>query len=206
MNSDLTGDLSTQGYWPAMAREFLEKRQYSRAIEICTTHLENEPDTLSGRIVLAMALYNSRQFKEAEEQFYNILRIDPDNIQALKYLGDLKFRFGDEYAANSFYSRVLKLDPYTRGLKSAVAEKTTGETKILTLKRDFEESERGPERLRQLPFKTETAGDLLLAQGHTRLANEIFRELAEKTADPRLYEKLQKINAIKKDSKEHLDV
>ena len=180
MNNDLTGDLASCGYWPASARKFLMEGQYSKAIEICTTHLENEPDTLSGRTVLAMALYNSRQFKEAEEQFYRILQFDPDNIQALKYLGDLKFRVGDEYAANSFYSRALKLDPFMHGLKSSITGKMTGETKILTLKRDFEETERGMERLRQLPFKTETAGDLLMAQGHTRLANEIFRELAER--------------------------
>jgi len=52
--------------------------------------------------------------------------------------------------------------------------------------------------LRQLPFDTETAGDLLLEQGHTRMASRIFKNLFEKNESPRLLEKLEKIRNLNK--------
>ena len=201
MNNDLTSELSAKGYWPAKAKEYLDNRQYSKTVELCTSRLQDEPEILSGRIVLALALYHSNQLNEAESQFYRILRVDPDNILALKYLGDLKFRAGDEITAFSFYERVLKLDRYTRGLKSSLNREDvnrTKETKLLTLRRESETTEKTGERLRRLPFDTETAGDLLLEQGHTRMANKIFQRLFQKNESPRLLEKLEKIKKLNK--------
>ena len=162
---------------------------------------QNLPEILSGRIVLAQALYHSNQLNEAESQFYRILRIDPDNILALKYLGDLKFRSGDTITAFSFYERVLKLDRYTRGLKSSLARdelNRTKETKLLTIRRKGETIAKTGERLRRLPFDTETAGDLLLEQGHTRMARRIFKNLFKKNESPQLREKLEKIKKLNK--------
>ncbi len=195
MNNELTFELSASGYWPAIAKGFLEKRQYSRAVELCTKNLREEPAVLSGRIVLALALYYSEQIEEAGEQFYRILQIDPDNIVALKHLGDIKFRSGDEHTAFSYYNRVLKLDQFTESLKCGLSGHSKKETKILTLARDGENFEKGHDRLRQIPFETETAGDLLLAQGHARMAREIFRNLLKVNNSPRLAEKLEKIES-----------
>jgi len=199
MNINLTSELSQQGYWPARAKEFLENKQYSKAVKLCTENLKNEPDILSGRIVLAMALYHSDQIEEAEEQFYRILQSDPDNIAALKYLGDLKFKAGDEHTAFSYYNRVLRLDKLSTGLQCSLNGFSTNETKVLTLRRESEKSEKNPERLRKLPFQTETAGDLLLLQGHTRMAREIYQDLLKVNKSPKLIEKLEKINSNKND-------
>ncbi|RKX19239.1 MAG: hypothetical protein DRP51_07760 [Candidatus Zixiibacteriota bacterium] len=201
MNNDLTSELSGKGYWPAKAKEYLDKREYSKTIEICTSRLKDEPEILSGRILLAQALYHTNQLNEAEAQFFRVLRIDPDNILALKYLGDLKFRAGDEIIALSFYKRVLRLDRHTRELKSSLTKvdlNRTKETKILTLRRESKTAEKTEDRLRQLPFDTETAGDLLLEQGHTRMASRIFKNLFEKNESPRLLEKLEKIRNLNK--------
>lgn len=201
MNNELTSKLSAKGYWPAKAREYLCSRKYSRAVELCTSRLKDDPEILSGRIVLAQALYHSNQLNEAESQFYRILQVDPDNILALKYLGDLKFRAGDTIVAFSFYERVLKLDRYTRGLKSSLEREElerTIETKLLTLRRKSETAEKTGERLRQLPFDTETAGDILLEQGHSRMAGKIFKKLFKKSESPRLLEKLEKIKKLNK--------
>lgn len=197
MKNNLTSDLSQLGYWPARAREFLENKQYFRAVELCTDNLKNEPEILSGRIVLAIALYCSNQKEEAEEQFYRILQSDPDNITALKYLGDLKFKAGDENLAFSYYNRVLQLDKFNTGLQCPLNGFSTKETKVLTLKRESEKSDKNPERLRKLPFQTETAADLLSLQGHTRMAREIYQDLLKINKSPKLIEKLEKISSNK---------
>ncbi len=199
MNNDLTAELAVKGYWPAKAKEYFENKKYSKTVELCTSMLKDNPEILSGRILLAQALYHSNQLNEAESQFYRILQVDPDNILALKYLGDLKFRAGDRIVAFSFYERVLKLDRYTTGLKSSLAKEELDRSKeitLLTFRKKGESIENTRERLRQLPFDTETTGDLLMEQGHSRMAGRIFEKLFNKTQSPRLLEKLEKIKNL----------
>ncbi len=188
--------MAKKGYWPALALKYYNQREYSKAVELCLMRLKNNPDTLSGRIILARAQFDSGQYDEAEKRFYEVLHYDPENIVALKYLGDLKFKKGEEVTAFSYYEKVLKSDPYTQGLSSRLKPKNSSETKILTLKRGEEKVGKNKKisenKYRELPFKTETIGDLLLAQGHPRLAMNIYRELSEKDECPRINEKLEK--------------
>lgn len=196
MVENLLSELSAKGYWPAVAMDYFNEKKYSMAVELCMMRLKDYPDVLSGRVVLACALYHSGQYESAGEQFYEILRQDPNNLVALKYLGDLKFRIGDEATAFSYYSRVLEIEPLTGGLSSPIEKESSEETKILTLKKGAEKEELGFIRLRSLPLKTETVGDLLLAQKHPRLAMQVFREVFDRTGEPRLKEKLEKTQKL----------
>ncbi len=205
MSNTLVLELASKGYWPAVAREYLEQRKYSRAVELCQLRLKENTNLLSGRIVLARAFYHSGQYEQAEEQFHRILQVDPCNLVALKYLGDLKFRTADEATAFSYYEKVWNIDPHTQGLRSSIEDGRVEATRVLVLKREPEKSETIREHLRQIPFITETLGDLLLAQGHPRLAIEVFRDLNMKTESPRLREKLDKSQELLK-HKEKQDV
>jgi tetratricopeptide (TPR) repeat protein len=198
MSNSLVLELASKGYWPAVAREYLEQKKYSRAVELCQLRLKENPDLLSGRIILARAFYHSGQYDQAEEQFYRILQVDPSNLVALKYLGDLKFRAADEATAFSYYERIWEIDPLTNGLCSFIEDGRVETTRLLVLKKEPEKSETIREHLRQIPFITETLGDLLLAQGHPRLAIEVFRDLTNRTEDPRLKEKLNKSQELLK--------
>lgn len=191
MDRSLLSKLSNQGYWPAVASKYLEEGKYSRAIELCMMHLKEHPEILSGRIILARALFHSGQDEEAELQFYDILRRDPNNMIALKYLGDLKYKDGDEAVALSYYNKILHMDPYASGLASSLSGKTIEATKVLTLKKTKTEVEPLPANLRDIPFRTETLADLLMSQGHARLALEVYRELAQ-SGNPRLVDKFEK--------------
>jgi tetratricopeptide (TPR) repeat protein len=191
MEKDIIVELSAKGYWPATAMEYLRRREYSKAVELCTIRLKDYPDLVSGRVVLARALFHSGQQETAEEEFYSVLRKDPDNLVALKYLGDLKYGQGEEATAFSYYMKVLEIDPQTRGLASLLEQKEAQKTRVLTLKRSQEKDTSVAGRLRDIPFKTETMGDLLLKQGHSHLALEIFRELADDSGDQRLVEKYE---------------
>jgi tetratricopeptide (TPR) repeat protein len=201
MDGNIVAELSSKGYWPALAMEYLKDKKHSKAVELCLLRLKDDPDIVSGRIILARALYHSGQVDAAEEEFYKILQKDPYNLVALKYLGDLKFKRGDEATAFSYYSRVLEIDPHTSRLSSSLEGQAPEETRILTLKKNSEEIETVSTQLRDIPFKTETVGDLLLAQGHPRLAREVYRELAARSANPRLLEKLDKIEEMLKPTK-----
>jgi len=178
--------------------EYLNDKKYSKAVELCMLRLKECPEILSGRIILARALFHSGQYEVAEEEFYNVLRKDPNNPVTLRYLGDLKFRMGEEVTAFSYYNKVLAIDPYSGALFSPIKQEKIEETKILTIKKGHEESIVDDTELRDIPFKTETAGDLLFAQGHYRLALKVFQHLAAETHDSGIMEKLEKAkSAIK---------
>jgi len=188
----LTDQLAASGYWPARAARFLAEHKYSRAVEICKEGLAEEPRLVSGRTIYARALYHAGQVESATDQFYRVLSLDPDNIVALKYLGDIKYAEGDEFSAIAQYGRVLELDPYCRELTCPVDLPKPEPTRTITIQRAPEEPPKKPrERLRPIVFYTETVGDLYLAQGHSRLAAEVFRSLYERRPSPRLMEKLE---------------
>jgi tetratricopeptide (TPR) repeat protein len=202
---DLVLELSSQEYRPAQAANCLSEGRYYRAVEICQEHLREETQSVSGRLIYALALYGTGQTDSAAEQFYQVLCVDPDNLVALKYLGDIKFTEGDEVAAMANYSRILEIDPHCRGLKSDLKTTEIGSTRTITLSREAEsskEKEAGIPTRWKIHFYTETIGDLYLAQGHPRLAAEVFRTLNEKNQNPRLAEKLaQAVSRIRE--KEH---
>ena len=187
----LVDQLAAEGYWVALAAKYLEEGKYSGAVRLCKEHLSEKPDLISGRLIYATALYRAGQTESAAEQFHHVLSLDPDNLVALKYLGDIKFITGDELAAMANYRRILEIDPCCRGLKSEVSERPKATTRKITLTRGVESRpERISSRLRDIPFYTETMGDLYLAQGYSRLAVAVYRRLVERNQNPRLAEKL----------------
>ncbi len=186
--------LSNQGYWPAQAEKFLSDGKYSRTVEICKQHLTEDVFLVSGWTVYARALFMAGQLELAEDSFYRVLSYDPDNLVSLKSLGDIKFSQGDEVSAMSYYHRVLEIAPYCRGIKSPVKRITETATRTVILKHKAEKSTIKKEtNLREIPFYTETIGDIYLAQGHTRLAAQVYKALNEKDSHPRLSDKLEKL-------------
>ncbi|SYZ73854.1 hypothetical protein TRIP_C60124 [Candidatus Zixiibacteriota bacterium] len=196
MSDSLILELSSKGYWPAVAMEYLNDKKYSRAIELCHNRLKDDPDIVSGRLILGRALYHSGQYELAEEQFADVIRNDPFNIVALRYMGDIKFRKSDDATAFTFYSRIQQISSESVALSSPLDHKPMEETKILTLKHGAEKSEPLSRDLRQIPFKTETMADLLLAQGHNCLALNVLEELAKNSENPQLAAKLEKAKEL----------
>ncbi len=188
----LTDRLAASGYWPARAARFLAEGKYSRAVETCKEGLAEEPGLVSGRTIYARALYHAGRTDSAVEQFYRVLALDPDNVVALKYLGDIKFTEQDEIGAFAFYRRVLEIDPHCREIACPVDLPKAEPTRTITIQRAPELSPVKPrESLREIVFYTETVGDLYLAQGHARLAAEVFRSLNDRNPNPRLAYKLE---------------
>jgi tetratricopeptide (TPR) repeat protein len=184
--------LAQQGYWPAVASEYFAEGNYSKAADLCMRMLENEPQVVSGRVILARSLYHAGQFRQAREQFVQVLKFDSDNLVALKYLGDVLFRAGEEAAAMAYYRRVFEIDPHTSGLKCAIEKAETVETRQLTIRRP---SETVPVRksrpLLEPAFITETAGDIYREQGYFQLAREVYARLLQGRENNRIADKLR---------------
>jgi tetratricopeptide (TPR) repeat protein len=188
-----TSVLARQGYWPAWAARSYEEGKYADVVKICRDRLADDPHLLSGRILYAKALLHVNQMESALEQLYMILAIDPDNLVALKLLGDCACLNGDDLSAHSSYERVLEVDPDCQGLVCELNSLPVERTHTITLTRPEEPSvinEHIP--LRSIPFYTETMGDLYLAQGYPRLAATVYKVLHDRSRHPRLLEKLSR--------------
>lgn len=184
--------LAASGYWPARAAVFLAEGKFSRAVEVCNANLTEQPDLISGRLILAKALLKAGQIEAAARQFSQVMARDADNLVALKFLGDIKFAEGDTAAALALYGRILEIDPDCRGIRSPIKRASTETTRTITLKRVTEPKTTHPTSMKPhaIPFITETLGDLYLQQGHPRLAAQVFQTIAEHNSSPRIADKL----------------
>lgn len=184
--------LARRGYWPALADDYFRSGRYAKAVDLCLRMLEDDPQVVSGRVILARSFYHAGQYRQAKEQFVEVLKLDSANLVALKYLGDILYRDGEEAAAMAYYRRVFEIDPHCAGLSCPIEQSASVETRQLTIKRpgeDMPQLKSSP--LREPAFITETVGDIYFEQGYLKLAREVYSRLLADRQSSRIIEKLR---------------
>src|SRR3954465_14876949 len=109
-------------YFAPLANEYRKGGQPKRAIEICRAQLAQMPGHMSGQIVYAQALYEASEFEEARQVFERALSLDPENLIALRSLGDMSLQAGNTAEARSWYSRLLDADPKDTSVIALISE------------------------------------------------------------------------------------
>jgi hypothetical protein len=104
-------DENPRRYFAPLANEHRKSGDLDQAIALCRTHLPQQPAHISGHIVLAQALFEAGSLDESREIFHTALGLDPENLIALRYLGDIARDAEDVATARSWYQRVLEVDP-----------------------------------------------------------------------------------------------
>lgn len=94
-----------------LANELRKSGDYDRAIEICRGQIPQQPGYISGHIVLAQSLYDCGRLEEARQTFETALNLDPENLIALRHLGDIARQHGETEVAKGWYRRLLEVDP-----------------------------------------------------------------------------------------------
>src|ERR671923_1223891 len=125
-------DENPRRYFAPLANEYRKAGDLQQAISICQAHLPQQPGHMSGHIVYGQALFEARQFDQARTVFETALALDPENLIALRYLGDIAFELGDRSGARSWYTRVLETDPRNEeiaALMAAMGEDRTTSTR-----------------------------------------------------------------------------
>ncbi len=109
-------------YFAPLANEYRKAGDIDRAIDICREYLPQQPGHMSGHIVYGQALYEARQFEEARTVFETALSLDPENLIALRHLGDIALIIGDTDSARAWYRRVLEADPRNEEIQAQLAD------------------------------------------------------------------------------------
>src|SRR5438552_5819095 len=109
-------------YFAPLANEYRKGGQPKRAIEICRAQLAQMPGHMSGHIVYGQALYEAGEFEEARQVFERALTLDPENLIALRTLGDMSLQRGNTAEARKWYTRLLDADPKDTAVIALVSE------------------------------------------------------------------------------------
>ena len=108
-------------YFAPLANEYRKAGDVEQAIAICREYLPQQPGHMSGHIVFGQALYEARAFEEARSVFETALSLDPENLIALRHLGDISLITGDNESARTWYKRVLEADPRNEEIQAQLA-------------------------------------------------------------------------------------
>ena len=115
-------DENPRRYFAPLANEYRKAGDFQQAIAICREYLPQQPGHMSGHIVFGQALYEARQFDEAKAVFETALSLDPENLIALKHLGDIFLIQGDTETARTWYKKILDADPRNEEILAQLAK------------------------------------------------------------------------------------
>ena len=88
-------DENPRRYFAPLANEFRKAGEIEQAIMICEEFLPQQPGHMSGHIVYGQALFEASRFDESRTVFETALTLDPENLIALRHLGDIARGQGD---------------------------------------------------------------------------------------------------------------
>src|SRR3569833_3753400 len=98
-------------YFALLVFVFCKAGDPERADAICEEYIPQQPGHKSGHIVYGQALFELGRYDEARQVFETALSLDPENLIALRHLGDIARAAGDAHTARVWYQRVLEADP-----------------------------------------------------------------------------------------------
>ncbi len=107
----------------SLANILFTKGFVEEAIEVCKDGLEKNPNLVAGRAVLGKCFYKLGNKENARVEFENTLKINPENVVALKGLGEIYYGLQIFEKSLDMYKRLLLIDPMNNEFKEMV-EKT----------------------------------------------------------------------------------
>ncbi len=104
-------DENPRRFFASLANEYRKAGDLDQAISLCQSHLAEQPGNMNGHVVYGQALFEAGRYDEAKGTFEAALALDPENLIALRHLGDIACTNGANEQAREWYTRVLDADP-----------------------------------------------------------------------------------------------
>ena len=108
-------------YFAPLANEYRKTGELAQAIALCREHLPKQPGHMSGYIVFGQALFEAGELVEARDVFEQAIDLDPENLIALRHLGEIAKANGDVANARRWWGRVYDADPRNDDIAAQLA-------------------------------------------------------------------------------------
>ena len=155
-------DENPRRYFAPLANEYRKGGQPKRAIEICRAHLAQMPGHMSGQIVYGQALFEAGEWEEAKTVFERALTLDPENLIALRSLGDMALQADNTSEARAWYTRLLDADPKDPAVIALMSEIEDASDDLLPTLLEIEPATEAPTEVEAAPAvsQSEAAPDV----------------------------------------------
>jgi tetratricopeptide (TPR) repeat protein len=105
-----------------LAEELRRAHQLPAAVEVCRAGLALHPSYLSARVTLGRTLVELNELEHAEEELNIVLRSAPENLAAMRGLGEIYLRRGQEVQALAQFRTALAIARNDPDLAETVAD------------------------------------------------------------------------------------
>ena len=105
-----------------LAEELRRVHQLPEAVEVCRAGLALHPTYLSARVTLGRALVELNELEHAEQELNIVLRSAPENLAAMRGLGEIYLRRGQEVEALAQFRAALAIARNDPDLAETVAD------------------------------------------------------------------------------------
>lgn len=105
-----------------LAEELRREGAFAEAISVCRDGLARHPTYVSARLTLGRALVQAGDFDAAEHELARVLQVAPDNLAAIRALGEANARRGAISTSLSQFQAALSLAPNDPALERTVSD------------------------------------------------------------------------------------
>ena len=109
-SQEVASDPASLSFLP-LARAFRKQGRRDAALKLCLRGLEHHPTLVEAHALLAMLYFESGQRAKAYDEWSMVLRLEPDNFEALRGMGFYHLEQGDDVSALRNLQRAGALKP-----------------------------------------------------------------------------------------------
>ncbi len=189
--SALEDDPGSMGLRIEYAEALVQSGDISQAVEVCQKAISESPEQLEPHLVLGRIYYNARSQDamrtKALDEFEQVLRLDPDQTEALQAAAEMYFEQQDYEKSAEYFHRLRQLEPME--LAAFYSESQA----LIELKRYDEAIDvlnKGLQIRDDIPNYLILLAELYTRNGDLEGAADVYRRGLEHGPDPRLSEGL----------------
>src|SRR5687767_11816355 len=118
-SEEVARDPTSLAFLP-LARAFRKQGRRDAALKLCLRGLEHHPTHVEAHAVLAMLYFESGQRAKAYDEWSMVLRLEPDNFEALRGMGFYHLEQGDDVSALRSLQRAGAMKPSDLAVQEAL--------------------------------------------------------------------------------------